>query len=215
MARLLTILLGVAVVLSLSTTIFDAPYSGGSGTEADPYQIATVADWQELATSADWDKSFILTADLDLAGVALTPVGTEGNPFVGVVDGNGHIIRNAVIYQPNREFVGLFGYLGSGGQIKNLGVENVDIQGLEHVGGLVGDNYQGTITSCYATGTVSGANSQSAGFVGGLVGCNHSTITASYATGSVSGGRRASGLDSGLWLDYILLRHGRRKLQLR
>jgi hypothetical protein len=66
-----------------------------------------------MAAPTDWDNSFILTTDLDWAGVILTPVGTEGHPVVGVMGGNRHIIRNAIINLPNREFVGLFGYLGS------------------------------------------------------------------------------------------------------
>jgi len=55
-----------------------ATYSGGSGTEGDPYQISTAADWTELReTYADWGKYFILTADINFGGVFLTPVGTS------------------------------------------------------------------------------------------------------------------------------------------
>ena len=51
-------------------------YSGGDGSPAAPWQIANVADWQQLmATPADWDKNFILTANINLAGIPLTPVG--------------------------------------------------------------------------------------------------------------------------------------------
>ena len=36
-------------------------YSGGAGTEADPYRIGIAADWQTLAaTTGDWDKYFVL-----------------------------------------------------------------------------------------------------------------------------------------------------------
>ena len=44
-----------------------AQYSGGHGTSADPYQIATAADLIALGeTPTDYDKHFILTADIDL-----------------------------------------------------------------------------------------------------------------------------------------------------
>ena len=44
-------------------------YSGGSGTEDDPYQIATAADLIELGNDpCNYDKYFILTADIDLSG---------------------------------------------------------------------------------------------------------------------------------------------------
>ena len=53
---------------------------------------------------------------------------------------------------------------------------------MANVGGLVGFSF-GTISACYATGTVTG----SANNVGGLVGDNSGTISACYATGTVTG----------------------------
>jgi len=173
-------------------------YSGGAVTAADPYRIANPDDWLELTVaSADWSKQFVLTADLDLAGLILTPVapdtgttpGFQGTPFTGVLDGNGHVIRNAVIYRPSTDYVGLFGYLGTGAQIRNLGLVDGNLTGWSCVGALVGRNYYGTISACYATGPVSGA-----WYVGGLVGQNPSgTITACYATGPVSGSSNCVG----------------------
>jgi hypothetical protein len=183
----------ILTVLILAGVSFAGTYSGGSGNESQPYQIGNPDDWQELMTTpADWSSSFILTADVNLAGVTLMPVGGTltpiWSPFTGIFDGNDHIISNAVINQPDsdldrpgRNYVGLFGYVGSGGQIRNLGVEDVNMTGRDFVGGLVGVNYEGTITACYATGSVTGHD------VGGLVGVNRGTITACYATGSVRG----------------------------
>jgi hypothetical protein len=89
-----------------------------------------------------------------------------------------------------QDYIGLFGYISSSGQVKNLGIENVSITGRNIVGGLVGYNYQGTITSCYATGAVSGAIG-----VGGLAGYSrYSSITSCYATGAVSGEQYIGGL---------------------
>jgi hypothetical protein len=52
----------------------------------------------------------------------------------------------------------------------------------------------GTLTACYATGSVSGDNY----CVGGLVGVNYSgSLTACYATGSVSGTHNVGGLVGG------------------
>jgi mucin-19 len=185
-ARLLTILLGIAFVLSAPTPIF--AYSGGLGTEAIPYHISTVADWQELmTTSADWDKSFILTADLDLGSVNLTPVGTKDNPFVGIIDGKSHVFRNVTLDLQSNDFVGLLGYLLSG-RVMNLGFVDADIHGQNFVGGLVGRN-NGTIISCYVRGTVSGFE-----YVGGLVGRNNGTITSCYSGSTVSGFGYVGGL---------------------
>jgi len=169
-------------------------YSGGSGEPNDPYRIATVSDWNDLMnTSSDCNKCFIMTADVNLQGVPLTPVGNDVNQFTGVFDGNDNIISNAVINQPSSDYIGLFGYVGSGGQIRNLGVENVNITGRNVVGGLVGEIDADSLTNCYATGLVTGTGTVNT-CVGGLVGVNWSgTLNACYATGSVSGGNYSVG----------------------
>lgn len=62
----------------------------------------------------------------------------------------------------------------------------------EYVGGLVGQLYQGTVTTSDATVDVDAANSLS---VGGLVGYNdEGEVTQSYATGNVTGNESVGGL---------------------
>ena len=59
-----SILLMMAMVLGLVTTVNAGIYSGGAGTAEDPYRISTVGDWEELTiTAGDWDKPFVLTAN--------------------------------------------------------------------------------------------------------------------------------------------------------
>jgi hypothetical protein len=157
-------------------------YTAGDGSAENPYQISNVGDWQELmGTPGDWSSSFILTADIDLAGVEASSVGNDSSPFYGVFAGEGHKISNSVINQPGSNYVGLFGYIGLDGQISNLGVVDAVINGYFYTGGLVGYNNGGVVTGCYATGSVTGEN-----YVGGLVGCNYGTLTSCYATSSVS-----------------------------
>jgi len=165
-------------------------YGGGSGTQANPYRVSTVTHWQNLMnTSADWNKYFILTADVDLQGVFLTPVGNYSQPFYGVFDGNDRIIRNVVVNMPDSDYVGLFGYVR--GYIHNLGVDDIVIIGGDNVGGLVGFNLQeGNLTGCYASGSVLGNSN-----VGGLVGQNmYGTLFTCYASGSASGESCTGGL---------------------
>lgn len=108
-----------------------------------------MANWQELmTTAADWGSYFILTADVDLGGLSLTRVGDIYREFTGIFDGNNNIISNAVINLPSTVDIGLFGYVGRGGQIHNLGVKNVNITGFSIVGGLVGENH-GSLTAYY------------------------------------------------------------------
>jgi hypothetical protein len=174
-------------------------YPGGSGTPEDPYQIADANDLLALAgTTTDYDKCFILTADIDLQGQVFTTAviapdtSTEwdfqGTPFTGIFDGNGHVISYLTITASATNYIGLFGYV-SGGEIRNLGIENANIEGYYFVGGLVGVN-AGTLTACYATGSVSGTGE----YVGGLVGGNGGTLTGCYATASVSGWDYVGGL---------------------
>jgi hypothetical protein len=187
-------------------------YSGGSGTAADPYKIATKVDLLALAgTLADYNKYFILTADVDLEGVVFTKAiiapntisssNFQGTAFTGKFNGNGHKITNFTINGGNNSYLGLFGYIGRGGQVQYLGIENYVISsGGSYIGGLTGINYIGTITQCYSTGTVNGS-----GYVGGLAGYNQSAnsslgvITSCYATGSVKGSYSVGGLVGENW----------------
>ena len=185
-------------------------YSGGSGTEPNPYQIATKADLLELsANTDDYDKHFIMTADIDLAGESFTTAviaantnsmgyDFQGTAFSGVFDGTGHIINHLTIDTSGMDnhFLGLFGSLsGSSAQIINLGVENVTISDnasfawCEFVGGLCGYNKSGCISNCYSIGFVSGGSR-----VGGLCGSNCGSIRECYSDSSVSGANYIGGL---------------------
>jgi The GLUG motif. len=181
----------IVTILILTKVSFAGTYSGGLGTPADPFEISSVADWQQLMThSGDWASNFKLVADINLAGVTLTPVGNSTTPFNGAFYGNFHVVRNATINLPSNHFVGLFGFVQLGG-ITDLGVVGTNIQGLDYVGGLVGEmSSDGTITNCYTTGSVFGTSS----YVGGLVGYNYGTISSCYSTALASGYYYVGGL---------------------
>ncbi|MFD2531815.1 BspA family leucine-rich repeat surface protein [Gracilimonas halophila] len=177
-------------------------YSGGSGTEADPYKIATQQDLIDLSnTPADWDKHFIQTADIvfnsdstqldwDGDGTAdwdaedqkgFTPIGTGDDSFTGSYSGENHTISRLYINRENALYIGLFGVL-NGGDIKNVGLLNVDIKGEDRTGGLVGyvsDN--SLVADTYVTGKISGGT-----VVGGLIGyAGNGEINNSYANTNV------------------------------
>jgi hypothetical protein len=178
----------LTAVLCISGNLSAATYSGGIGEPNDPYQIWTPEDMNTIgANSADWGKHFKLMANINMSictGTQYNIIGRSSAPFTGTFDGDSKVISNLTITTSTQNYVGLFGYVGIGGQIRNLGVENVNITGIGryYVGGLVGENYGGTLTGCYATGSVTGK-----WYVGGLVGQNSGTINSCNATGSVSG----------------------------
>lgn len=66
---------------SWGAALVDSPtqFSGGNGTEDDPYQIQTAAEFASLAWDADLlDKHFVLTQDVNLTGLGsdeLLPIG--------------------------------------------------------------------------------------------------------------------------------------------
>ena len=183
---------GAIMAVTFTCMGFAAAYSGGTGTQADPYQIARAEDWVALAlTAADQDKNFILFGDIDFMGSALPAVGNSlSSPFTGVLDGGGHVLRNAHITLPLVTFAGLFGCLDAGGEIRNLGVESISVWGGGTVGGLLGFNKGGKVTSCYVTGTVTGF------FTGGLIGTNADggAVTSCRASVTVTGDEQAGGL---------------------
>ena len=174
------------------------PFAGGDGTELDPYQIETAA---QLAAVKDYlDGYFILNADIDLNlppwndGAGWEPIGTEGEPFAGHFEGNCKTISNLFIDRSGEDFVGLFGYVAPGAEVKKIALMDVNLTGRDAVGALAGKNQGEPISECLATGTVTGGGSGTGG-VGGLVGYNAGGIADSYAAVHVTGtGQYTGGL---------------------
>ena len=114
------------------------------------------------------------------------PIGSSDNEFVAMFEGNRHTIDNLYIARETSS-IGLFGVVGIGGQVRNVGVRKVSVLGYGRdsvIGGLVGRNY-GNIVASYVTGFVGGPDNEP--IVGGLVGANTGSIAASYATSTVKG----------------------------
>jgi len=108
---------------------------------------------------------------------------TNQRPFTGSFDGGGHTLSGLTVLLPGRDTQGMFGFLGQSALVKNLGLENVNVQGRGRVGGLAGYSY-GTVHDCYVTGTVDGEHN----FVGGLLGINYEgTVHSSHSTSKVQG----------------------------
>jgi hypothetical protein len=130
----------------------------GTGTQQDPYIICTAQDLADLATFVNSGngaqtvgKFYILMNDIDLSdyatGTGWTPIG-DGNAndnttvFFGHFDGNNKVITNLKINQTQmyKSCLGLFGNLGNGATVENLGIEKCVIYANtgSMVGGLVG-----------------------------------------------------------------------------
>ncbi len=193
----------------------------GAGTRANPFLICTLAQFVDLSDHPEaWAAHYLLLSDLDLAeATGYSPIGNEDTPFSGTFDGRDNTVRNLSYQDTEANYIGLFGnVVGASSRISNLGVENVDLQGQDHIGGLVGRVQWGSIIHTYTTGIVRGRNqvggaigsaensvtisstystadvTGSNQYVGGLVGnVDGGRITSAYATGQVSGGFRGIG----------------------
>ena len=144
----------------------------------------------ELANDLDQNTAGYnsLASSTANSGKGFDPIGSSSNGFTGTFDGNGYTIEDLNISRGSTDDIGLFGGITtSGGEVKKLGLVNVDITGNTDVGaiaGALGTNQTGTIKKVYATGKIS-ANG---GKVGGLVGENNGTIKNSYSKVDVSAG---------------------------
>ena len=127
----------------------------------------------------------VLTADGepngDGSGFRLwTPIGTPDNAYVGDFCGFEHTVSGLYFNDSNADYVGLFGYVGSG-TVNHVGVIDSYFNGSGAVGGVVGYN-EGTVEYAYSNSYVGGI-----GCIGGVVGYNQSTVKYAYNTGTVSG----------------------------
>jgi len=117
-----------------------------------------------------------------------TPIGTEENPYTGTFNGNGFAVKGLYFNDTEQNNVGLFGYIGYKGIVKQISVEDSYFKASGQVGTVAGTN-KGYIANCYTSGSVNGSAP-----VGGIVGYNNAyggeaigTVMNSYNMAIVTG----------------------------
>ena len=185
-------------------------FSGGDGTQGNPYKIA---DGEELAylssllsssstNSTYRARYYQLVADINLGGAAnWTPIGTTTtNYFGGNFDGAGHAITGLRIEASGTDPYGLFGAI-SGGTVKNLTVggtinsANTASSTSNGVGGIAG-TFTGTnslLENCINKVNVT-AGENVGGLVGLINGSAAKTIRNCANLGSIRGTNNVGGL---------------------
>ena len=146
--------------------------------------------WNDAAQN-DLSLNCTLTADITLTG-DWTPIGTSiSNAYKGTFDGGGHTITGLTVTTSD-QYAGLFGYIGSGGKVKDVTLEDVQItsdNSSGYAGGVAGDSW-GTIENCSVSGSVSGTT-----FAGGVVGSQWGgSITGCNSSATVKGVIFAGGI---------------------
>ena len=190
------------------------PYSGGSGTEIDPYIIANYHDLIELSNSPfDWDKFFLQTANIDAAATdslnveiiegipgpptahGFSPIGdspTMGDrqrvPFSGGYDGGGHMISNLTIERSDEHTTGLFGYVKDISHAGKTAIRKLILEDVFIIGGEYTGGLVGWNIDAYIDScVVTGSVSSGSGTAGGLVGFDQEEINACHSMVYVTG----------------------------
>ncbi len=226
-------ILSAALALSVAVTSGVGYPGGGMVAHAEgEIIISTAEDLQKIGTDAAYPLSgdYVLSADIDMAGVDFTPIGggsgargasSGDNVFTGTFDGGSHIISNLSIHKSGNSSqdwqYGLFGIIGSDSDsnkasVKNLILTGVDVKvdmsgsGYLSLGGLAGEiNHNAEIDNVsIIDGTVAGnpSNGGDVVGVGGLVGEMRYEAQGSGNWGGSWGGQQ-SGANNGVSLSNI------------
>ncbi|MBQ7550852.1 MAG: hypothetical protein IJT04_04930, partial [Bacteroidales bacterium] len=179
-----------------------APWTNGTGTEADPFLIENAQQLAYLTYRvnngldaidnhvSNHDLYYKLMIDVDLNGsedFQWTPIGygisyTNHYSFGGHFDGNNHTVSGLYI-NSSADCVGFFGYT-DGAEIENLSVNGDTVATTgQCAGGIVGRTNETIFLNCFNASNVS-----SSGYSGGFVGQNGGMVTIinCYNTGNVS-----------------------------
>ncbi|MDR0505289.1 MAG: hypothetical protein LBH32_00515 [Dysgonamonadaceae bacterium] len=149
---------------------------------ADPIEISSVADLNIITAYPTLD--FKLVADIDLAGVSFSGLCSESNPFKGVFDGNGHVIKNWSFNNGSTSVVGFF-RAAQNATIKNLGLENINLYGNNDIAGIVSILNGGSIEQCYVSNAIISASDRAAGILAKLGGS--ATVKNCYVGANITG----------------------------
>jgi hypothetical protein len=178
-------------------------FSGlGSGTAGDPYQITSWGQLDEMRN--DLDKHFILMNDLDentidyvgIGDGSWESIGVYTTRFTGSLDGKNHYINDFKVVGPSSSSHdpswGLFGWVDDSGVIKNIRMENININGYSSVGGIC----------CWTNGVISNCHILSGNILGhnGTAGiCSNGNGTIEYCSNKaeVDGTRSRPGWTNG------------------
>ena len=133
-------------VVKVAQRSFETDFSGGEGTEASPYLIASVDDLVALSQRTNGDEAgkyamahYRQTMDISLAGVTFNPLCQGNAKFTGTYDGDGHKIANLTIHTPTVKKPTAFIAQALGATVKGINFEAADIDaGYVYSGTVIG-----------------------------------------------------------------------------
>ena len=189
-----------------SVTVYAAEELQGSGTADDPYVITGSEDlWQfaeivkassdrnQCAKVADGVTQIDTTVRGEDTDLTWSPIGDSTVSYTGVFDGNGAEIT----IHADRGFnnnAGLFGILGSGGEIRNVTTAGSS-KGCDKVGGICGQACRDAkIVNCNNKADITATSGQAGGLAGYASSAQIESDTSISNTGAVTGTAHVGGL---------------------
>lgn len=129
-------------------------FSGGEGTKANPWRIATPADVKQMDelingdSSADYASGFYRQIrDINMQDTAFECIGKQSTaPFKGTYDGGGFTLGNLSPTPASNAAAGLFGYT-DGATISNLNIDGYTNNGTSGNQGVIAGYSTGTTFS--------------------------------------------------------------------
>lgn len=150
---------------SSSASSSSSSSSSASAVCQPPMDFVPIETEAQLVEIADANQNYYLCNDIALANPF--PILFPRAEYQGRFDGGGHKISNLRIARPDAITAGLFGLLGRSAVIRNLILENVQVEGNFGVGALAGLSDGAIENVRIINGTITGSGS---GWAGALVG---------------------------------------------
>ncbi|WP_094760257.1 GLUG motif-containing protein, partial [Sedimentisphaera salicampi] len=195
--------LRVSLLAAIAAAGIAFGFAAGDGTVNNPYQISTPDHLEAvniIESSEPNNFNYVLTSDIDLKGRtydrAVIAPDTDNNRdwhqgarFKGILNGNGYSIIGLTIKSDSHDYLALIGRIDDEGEVRNLTIENADIEssrsGFICVGSVAGVNW-GIIENVECSGNLTSTSNGKR--IGGLCGFNfEGTIENCYADCSVLG----------------------------
>ena len=167
MKKVLATILALVMALSVTTAAWAAQPTPPAVAEKGG---TTYTDLHQALEEAKNGGTVKLLRDVELTGT-WAPVGTSSEPFKGTFDGDGHKITALNI--TSGSYIGLFGYVGEGAEIKNVNLVGANVFGEKRVGALIGQiKGNATVSNCTVDSTshVTGSDSNTGGLIGEAAG---------------------------------------------
>jgi len=199
-------------ITTASHAAIDGAFIAGTGTEEDPFQIATQEQLNHVRAHLGEGAFFVMTNDItitkdfeptaqaflsaaaDWSNGNFQPIGTRDNPFIGTFSGAGYKIEGLYIigFVPSSErtgasdlasYVGLFGSIAEDSVISNLKINNSQIFGKDYTGGIVG--YSDSIIRNSGVGETTILKGGS--FTGGIAGYSGNLVEKCFSNVDIQG----------------------------